>query len=155
MGIVPKALQGEYGDPLRKVQQIATAFTLLENPSSRLMLSDLNTFLSCARIVSHLDNRADTLEVDQISYHLEVAKRRYVKILDCVLGFTFTLEGARTMATSSYNNFSKFKSWWRLNRLTWRSRKTSDEFASWVESEVGTSRKTQTFRTSKPALFAL
>ncbi|CAN9227070.1 unnamed protein product [Alternaria alternata] len=145
IGIVPKTLQGEYRDPLRRVQRIATAFTLLENLSSRQMLSDLDAFLDCACIFSYLSNEADSQEVDAMSSQLEAAKRVCAGILDYVLGFTLTLEGAETMATSNYNNFGKFKSWWDLNRLTWRSSKTSDESAKWdlVKSAVSTFRATQ------------
>jgi hypothetical protein len=59
IGTVSKLLQSEYLDPLRKVQRVATAFTLLENQEARVRLSDLDTFLDCARIASYLSDGKD------------------------------------------------------------------------------------------------
>jgi hypothetical protein len=130
IGIVPKLLQSEYLDPLRKVQRVATAFTLLENQESRLKLSDLDTFLDCARIASHLSDGRETLEADDLASKLEAATQKCASILDCVLGFTGSLESAQSFDASAYN-FGKFKSWWELNRLNWRSSKVTAESVNW------------------------
>jgi hypothetical protein len=145
IGIVPKVLQCEYYDPLRKVQRIATAFTLCENLSSHRVISDLDVFLDCARIASHLSDERDTQDVDQMSSQLEAAKVVCIDILEYVLGFTFTLKSPQVLETSTYNNFGKSKSWWDSNRLTWRSNNIFIESVKWslVRDTVSTFRAAQ------------
>jgi hypothetical protein len=128
---VPKTLQYEYRDPLQKVQRIATAFTFLENISSHCVISDLDVFLDCARIASHLSDERDTPFVDQMSSQLEAAKVVCLGIPEYLLGFTLTLKSAEALKTSTYNNFGKFKLWWDSNRLTCRSNKIYIESAKW------------------------
>jgi hypothetical protein len=61
---------------------------------------------------------------------LEAVRPQCASILDYVLGFTGSLESARSFDASAYN-FGKFKSWWELNRLNWRSSKVTAESVKW------------------------
>ncbi|KAH8622166.1 hypothetical protein IG631_23272 [Alternaria alternata] len=138
IGKVPKTLQDEYLVPLRKVQRVAIAFTLLENKSSPHERSDLDKFLDCSRLSAYLHDVTDDPEIDRTSSLLVAAKSICKIILDNVLGFTFTLKSAGKLRTSNYNNFGEFKSWWDRNRMTWRSNKIVIESAKWnvVEDAV-------------------
>ncbi|RYN19876.1 hypothetical protein AA0121_g3343 [Alternaria tenuissima] len=138
IGKVPKTLQDEYLVPLRRVQRVAIAFTLLENKSSPHERSDLDKFLDCSRLSAYLHDVTDDPEIDRTSSLLVAAKSICKIILDNVLGFTFTLKSAEKLRTSNYNNFGEFKSWWDRNRMTWRSNKIVIESAKWnvVEDAV-------------------
>jgi hypothetical protein len=138
IGKVPKTLQDEYLVPLRRVQHVAIAFTLLENKSSPHERSDLDKFLDCSRLSAYLHDVTDDPEIDRTSSLLVAAKSICKIILDNVLGFTFTLKNAEKLRNSNYNNFGEFKSWWDRNRMTWRSNKIVFESAKWnvVEDAV-------------------
>lgn len=131
IGKVPKTLQDEYFVPLRKVQRVATAFTLLENKSSPRERSNLDKFLDCSRLSAYLHDVTDDPEIDRMLSLLEAAKGICKIILDNVLGFTFTLNNVEKLRTSNYNNFGEFKSWWDHNRMTWRSNMIATESAKW------------------------
>ncbi|KAF1847228.1 uncharacterized protein K460DRAFT_402592 [Cucurbitaria berberidis CBS 394.84] len=141
IGIVPKSLQSEYLEPLRKVQQIARAFILLENQNNRLTLSDLDVFLTCIQLSSYLPANNDTKGIDEIYSRLEDAKLKCTFILGSLLGFTETLERNRSF-DASVHNFGKFRTWWKDEHLKWRSDAVCNESVGWdsVEDAVTTYR---------------
>ncbi|CAO2655432.1 Nn.00g104960.m01.CDS01 [Neocucurbitaria sp. VM-36] len=141
IGIVPKSLQSEYLEPLRKVQGVARAFIILENQNNRLALSDLDAFLTCIQLSSYLEAQRETKGIDEVYSRLEAAKLKCTFILDSLLGFTESLEKNQRF-NAAVHNFGKFQAWWKDNHLAWQSNAVCNESVDWdsVKDAVSTCR---------------
>jgi hypothetical protein len=130
IGIVPKSLQSEYLNSLRKVRGIARAFNILEHQDNHHALSDLDVFLTCNRIASCFSAQRDVKGIEEICSKLEMTKVKCGFILDALLGFTETL-GRDQNFDASIHNFRELKAWWKRNHINWRANAVDKESADW------------------------
>jgi hypothetical protein len=130
IGFVPKSLQNEYLDPLRKVKGIARAFTMLENQEIPHALSDLYAFLTCTRIASCISAQRSIKGIWESCSKLETAKVKCGIILDALLGSKDTLRKDQNF-DAAVHNFKELKAWWKTNHIDRRSTAVCTESADW------------------------